>query len=119
MSLREAVAGAQAALRNLAGELVEYRRGLAFVAVQAVFGETVFRLPDDEGIEVRVVMPDCLIEAGQLRLGGAQIKPQIGDRVLKQDGTVYQVLGPGGGEPEWRWSGPPGLQYRIHLKEIS
>jgi len=118
VSLKEAIRGAQNAIRRLAGENVIYQRGMATVTVRAVRGQTVFRLPDENGIEIRIAMGDYLVEAEKLILGGMAVQPQLGDRIVQMDGAVYEVLGPGGGEPEWEWSGPPGLTFRIHTKEV-
>lgn len=99
------------------GRTVTYRRGEDSVEVTATVGETAFRLSDGYAAEIVVRMRDYLITAADLVLDDAQVEPQAGDRIV--EGTaVYEVMGPGNGEPEWRWSGPDGTTLRIHTKHV-
>jgi len=99
---------------------VTYRRGSDSVELSATVGQTVFRLTDEQGFEVRIVTRDYLIAADDLLLAGSQTEPRRGDRIEETDGgvtRVYELLGPGG-EPEWRWSGPNHVTLRVHTKEV-
>jgi len=96
---------------------VTVRRGATAVTVDhAIIGQTIFRLHDESGAEVRVVRRDYLIAAGGL---GALGEPEIGDQFEEADNRKYEVLSPGAGEPEWRWSDPFHVRMRIHTKEIT
>ena len=100
---------------------VTYRRGALSVDVQATIGETVFRLSDPLGAEVRHVRRDYLILAEDLVLGGQTVLPERGDRIEKTDSGethVHEVMGPGSGEPDWRWSDPYRKTLRIHTKHV-
>jgi len=100
---------------------VTYRRGSASVEVRATVGQTVFRLVEDYGAQVRVVRRDYLVAAGDLVLNGQQALPEAGDRIEETDGDkvlIYEVMGPGGGEPDWRYSDPYRRTLRIHTKLV-
>ncbi len=104
------------------GRTVTYRRGADSVAVAATVGETVFRVVEDYGAQVRVVRRDYLIAAEDLVLGGQRVLPEAGDRIEETDGDqvfIYEVMGPGGGEPDWRWSDPYRKTLRIHTKHVA
>jgi len=101
---------------------VTYRRGADSVQVAATVGETVFRLVEDYGAQVRVVRRDYLIAADDLALNGQRVLPEAGDRIEETDGDrvfVYEVMGPGGGEPDWRYSDPYRRTLRIHTKHVA
>ena len=100
---------------------VTYHRGADSVEVQATVGETVFRINDAYGAEIRHVRRDYLILTGDLVLGGQATLPQRGDRIREQaDGVTYvhEVMGPGGNEPPWRYSDPYRKTLRIHTKQV-
>jgi hypothetical protein len=100
---------------------VTYCRGEASVEVSATVGETVFRINDAYGAEVRHVRRDFLILADDLVLGGGKTLPERGDRVREAVGGkvyVHEVMGPGGNEPDWRYSDPYRTTLRIHTKEV-
>jgi len=101
---------------------VTYRRRADSVEVAATVGETVFRLTEDYGAQVRVVRRDYLIAADDLVLGGQQVLPEPGDRIEEADGDrvfIHEVMGPGGGEPDWRYSDPYRKTLRIHAKHVA
>ena len=101
---------------------VTYRRGADSVDVLATVGETVFRLTEDYGAQVRVVRRDYLIAADDLVLSGQRVLPEAGDRIEESDGDqvfIYEVMGPGGGEPDWRYSDPYRRTLRIHTKHVA
>ena len=101
---------------------VTYRRGALSASVQATIGETVFRLSDPLGAEVRHVRRDYLILAEDLVLDGQTVLPERGDRIEETEGSetqVHEVMGPGGGEPDWRYSDPYRKTLRIHTKHVA
>jgi hypothetical protein len=100
---------------------VTYRRDSQSVQVQATVGQTVFRIDGDLGATIRHVRRDYLVRAADLVLppDTAPSLPQRGDRILEASGGVHEVMGPGGGEPDWRFSDPQRLTLRIHTKEIA
>jgi len=101
---------------------VTYRRGTNSVEVAATVGETVFRLTEDYGAQVRVVRRDYLVAADDLVLSGQRLLPEAGDRIEETDGDkvfIYEVMGPGGGEPDWRYSDPYRRTLRIHTKHVA
>jgi hypothetical protein len=100
---------------------VTYRRGDQNVQVQATIGRTIFRLDapsDGFGVTTRYVSRDYLIRAADLVLNGEQTLPQRGDQIVELNGVTHEVMGPGSGEPDWRFSDPQRLTLRIHTKEI-
>jgi len=103
------------------GTAVTYRRGADSVEVTATIGETPFRIAQGYGAEIVVRMRDYLIEAADLVLDGAEVLPEAGDRieeVVGDDTYVHEVMGPGNGEPPWRWSGPDRGTLRVHAKHV-
>lgn len=89
-------------------------------SVSATVGETRFRIGQGTGPDVLVRMRDYLIEAADLAAGGIT-EPQAGDKIRETLGAtvhVHEVMGPGNGEPEWRWSDPYGGTMRIHTKLV-
>jgi len=100
-----------------AGRSILYRRGDSAVQVVALVGQTPFRLVDEYGTSIRVVGRDYLIRAADLILDGLAVTPAAGDGI--EDGAaVWVVAGPGGGEPEWRYSDPGGVILRVHVKRV-
>jgi hypothetical protein len=96
--------------------LVTYRRGPDEVAVRAIIGRRKIRLDDGYG-GVRIEWPDrdFIIRADLLVIGGNQIKPERGDKVIDQ-GKVYEVM-VFGREPPCQ-DDPHGHMFRIHTKQV-
>ena len=104
-----------------ATRIVTYCRGQDSVDVAATVGQTVFRLTDDYGAEIRHVRRDYLILTADLVLAGQETLPQRGDQIKETSGSttyVHEVMGPGGNEPDWRYSDPYRKTLRIHTKEV-
>jgi hypothetical protein len=100
---------------------VVYQRGESSVQVQATVGQTVFRIDDGYGGSVRVVQRDYLVRAADLVIADQVALPQRGDRIRETQGEkvfVHEVMGPGGGEPDWRYSDPNRKTLRIHTKHV-
>jgi hypothetical protein len=101
---------------------VVYRRGSATVTLDATVGQTTEKNAIENGIEVRVRMRDYLIAAQDLVLDGEMAEPKRGDRIEDTEGGVtrtYELMNPGAGEKEWRWSGSTHTRMRVHTKQIS
>jgi hypothetical protein len=97
---------------------VTYRRGGLSVQLSATRGQTVFRLADGYGATVRTVQRDYLVAASDLILDGAVTLPIRGDQIV-DDTEVYEVMGPGSNEPDWRFADPDRLALRIHVKHVA
>lgn len=101
--------------------LVTYRRGAHSVEVSATIGETVFNIVVDYGAQVRVVRRDYLISTADLILDSEAVLPEPGDRIDETDGDttfLHEVMGPGGAEPCWRYSGGYRGTLRVHTKQV-
>jgi hypothetical protein len=100
---------------------VTYRRGDQGVQVQATIGQTVFRIDGELGAVIHHVRRDYLIRAMDLVLppDTTSTLPQRGDRIVDSNDVVHEVMGPGSGEPDWRYSDPQYQTLRIHTKEIT
>jgi len=101
---------------------VVYQRGQNTVELQATVGQTVFRIDDGYGGSVRFVQRDYLIRGEDLVLAGDEVIPQRGDRIRETKDSkvfVHEVMGPGSGEPDWRYSGPNRSTLRIHTKHVA
>ena len=120
--LEQAAAWLDGQRHNFLTRTVVYQRGQASVQVQATVGQTVFRIDDGYGGSVRVVQRDYLIRGEDLILDGDEILPQRGDRIREVQGNkvfVHEVMGPGGGEPDWRYSAPHRRTLRVHTKHVA
>ncbi|MFW5832862.1 MAG: hypothetical protein ACOCYE_02040 [Pseudomonadota bacterium] len=98
---------------------VTYRRDDRERTLRATVGRTLFRLDDQSGGTIRYRSRDYLILTEDLAEAGFGREPRRHDQVIDSVGgenRVYEVLGPGGDEPDWRWSGPDGKAVRIHTK---
>ena len=119
--LGNAVAWLDGARRIHLSRPVLYARGDDSVEVQAGIGQTTFRLDDGTGAMIRTVQRDFLISAADLILADETVLPQRYDRITESVGsTVYthEVIGPGGGEPDWRWADPYRTTLRVHTKQV-
>ncbi len=99
---------------------IEYRRDDEAVNVQATIGKTEFEIDDGSGVLQRVESRDYLIPTADLRLGGVQTLPVVGDRIRETQGSrtfVYEVLAPGK-EPHYRYSDEFRRLLRIHTKLV-
>jgi len=100
---------------------VSFERGGEAVTVQATVGETVFRLDNGAGGTIRYVSRDYLVRSQDLVIGGVVVEPRRGDRIVHAiggDHKRHEVLGPGGDEPDWRYSDPSHLTIRLHTREV-
>lgn len=103
------------------GRTVTYRRGGNSVEVTASIGQTTFRTVVDYGAQVRTARRDYLVSTVDLVLNSERVLPEAGDRIEEIDGDqtfVYEVMGPGGDEPAWRYSDPYRRVLRIHTKHV-
>jgi hypothetical protein len=110
---------------------VTYRRAAGGdpLTVRASVGRTIFRLQDGSGggAVVHKVSRDYLIRADELvsaqaGQAGQQCIPAEGDTITDTVAGVsrtYEVRGPGGDEPDWRWSDPSALVYRLHTIDVT
>lgn len=99
---------------------VEYVRGAETVELSATLGSTRYELTDDAGATVEAKATDFIVAADELALGGAAVKPQIGDRIRLPAGAsvlVFEVLDLAG-SGHWRPADPFGKALRIHAKQI-
>jgi len=97
---------------------VEYVRGAETVELSATLGSTRYELTDDAGATVEAKATDFIVAADELVLGGAAVKPQIGDRIRLPAGAsvlVFEVLDLAG-SGHWRPADPFGKALRIHAK---
>jgi len=97
---------------------VTYRRGGLSVQLSATRGQTVFRLADGYGATVRTVQRDYLVAVADLILDGTITLPLRGDQII-DDTEVYEVMGPGSNEPDWRFTDPDRSALRIHVKHVA
>jgi hypothetical protein len=108
----DAIAAGMAALQQVAGRNVVYRRGNDEVQLNAVLGQTEYETTDEYGLTVGTHIVDFLILAADLTLGD----PQPGDRIVVDD-VAYEVE-PIASEGHWRWSDPRRTIMRIHAKQV-
>lgn len=100
---------------------IVYSRGDDTVSLLATVGRTVFDVSDDYGAIIKRTSRDYLITAADLILAGAVAEPQRGDRIIETIGEAeheFEVIGPGGDEPDWRYSDPFQILLRIHTKQV-
>lgn len=107
-------------MRHLSRTVV-YERDGEFVEVSATVGQTIFLIDESYGATIRHVRRDYLIATADLVLNEQPTLPKRGDRIKEtHDGKVFihEVMGPGGNEPDWRYSDPYRRTLRIHTKQV-
>lgn len=120
MSRGQAMLGRQ--MKAAAGVEVTYSRGAESATFTAWPGETRFAVSSPDG-KSRVVWGDAdwLIEAADLVLDGAAVKPLKGDRIaatINGEACVFEASTPTG-ETVWRWSDHMGrTRVRVHCKRV-
>lgn len=100
------------------GRTVVYSRGDDEVEVTATPGQTIVRLSQGAGVEIRERIQDWIIDVADLVLDGAAVEPREGDRIT-ESGNVFEVMKPPGQEPPWRYTDSYRAAYRIHVKEVA
>ena len=99
---------------------VIYAQGEVSGTVRATVGQTTFRIGQAAGPDILIRMRDYIIEAAELAALDIS-EPAMGDQITETVAgvaRVFEVLGPGNGEPEWRWHERYGNSYRIHTKDM-
>lgn len=96
------------------------RGGQSTAGVPFVVGQVAFRSEADGGARVQVGDRDYLIAVAEYTIGGAAVKPELGDR-FQEDGAaqVWEIQDVPTGEPAWRYSDPERTCYRIHVKRVA
>lgn len=99
---------------------VRYKRGADSAELRAGFGSTVFQLEQNDGSFLAVESRDYYIEATDLVLGGAAVKPEPADRIeeAKADATYVYEVAAYGSEPCWKWHDGSKVSIRVHTKLI-
>lgn len=118
--LREGSSFLAQAQKAHASSPVTFKRDEDTVDVQAVIGRTEFQFQDSDGNTVTFQSRDYLILTADLVLGGNEVTPRAGDKILEVAGTTtftYEVQSPDGGDV-WKYSDPFRQVRRIHTKLI-
>src|SRR5947209_8388283 len=110
----QALAGALATMRQVAGDKKIYKRGEQTVLVTMVVGRTVSEDTDEYGTTIRVDQRDYLIAVADLVLGGQPATPQSGDTIVDGPRT-YEVMLLAGKEC-FNFSDPDQTTFRVHTK---
>ncbi len=111
---RDAIAGALATVRQVAGADVVYQRGAESVELRAGVGQTQLKQTTAQGLELQKTWRDYLIAVADLVLAGDLAKPARGDLIVDGPQTWQVVTIPGAAdcyEVE-----PRGVGYRIHAQ---
>ena len=99
---------------------VRYQRGDWWVELDATVGSTILTSTDEYGVRTRTEMRDYLIEPALLIIGGIQVEPAEGDKIIdtgEGKTRTYMVM-QGQGEEAWRYTDRYHSLLRIHVKEI-
>lgn len=78
-------------IRQVAGELVTYRRGAFKVQLTATVGSTREQSVDDGGLVLTIRHCDFHFAQSALVLNGRQVEPLAGDTIERSDGTVWEL----------------------------
>lgn len=106
-----------------AGASVTYTRcaDASAVALTAVPGQAVAFGTELPG-RVQVAERDYQIAVADLMVAGAEVKPQIGDRIaetINGAACVFEVAPPDTGEPAVRYASQWRVFYRVHTKRVA
>lgn len=100
--------------RSFMASEVVYGRGGLTVTLPATRAQTRANMVDTDGVQITSSIDDFIVTTSDLVLGGAAIKPKIGDTIT--DGTQnFEVISLSG-EGTWRYSDAYRLSIRIHTK---
>jgi hypothetical protein len=119
-AFHNAIAAGQAAVRQVAGEAVVYRRGAASVEIIAAPGQTRVEVDDASGMVVTSHVRDFLIARATIVFDADAVEPKPGDvirRTTPAGVEVYEVA-PVGGETCFAASGTAGTTLRVHTRLI-
>lgn len=108
-------------LRKHAGVDIIYARGDSSTSPRARRGRSTFDVPDLQGMIVHTETDDFFIDVADLELDDIPVEPKAGDRITVGDcagSPVYEVMAPGAGQPEWKYTDSYRTAYRIHTKFI-
>lgn len=86
--------------------------------VAAIVSTRNYEVVDEEGLLTFVESMDFDFPATSYVIGGSQVDPRPGDRVVTADGVSHQVL-PVGRRPCFEPVGQSGLVIRVHTKRAS
>jgi len=118
MTVAAATRIAYRSLLNTRGESITYRRGAEELSVVAMPGQDEFPSESTEGLTTKERTRDFLIEASKLVLAAVAATPEPGDQIDWPGLGTFEVLSPGGSEPEWRYEGSHNFFVRVHTREI-
>ena len=104
-------------LNSLAGELVTYGRADQETQWIARPASPDWEMVLDNGVVETWVGLDFVGRTSLLHFGADQIYPQRGDKITRDDGTVFQVLSPTG-KQVYEISAY-GESIRVHTKQVS
>jgi len=109
-----------AAVREVAGLAVIYRRGAVDVDMTATPGRTQFSVDGGAGVAVTGECRDWTVAAADLVIDGEVALPERGDRIILEVGgviTTYEVCDLGG-ERHYRPCDNLGVYLRIHTRIV-
>jgi hypothetical protein len=97
-------------------DAIAYARGALRVEdLPATSGEPAGELTGELGAMIDATLLDWIVAPADLAAFG---EPAVGDRIETAGDEIYEVLDLAG-QGHWRWSGPPGVAWRIHTKRIA
>jgi hypothetical protein len=104
---------------------IVYHRGVTSVTLlkKAWTGRTPFRIMDRGQSRLIWSEKDFLIPCVDLKIGGVEVIPQVGDWIEVGFANVegnqkFEFMAPNN-EPVWRYSDPQRKIYRIHAKRVA
>lgn len=107
-----------AAIRQVAGDAVNYQTGTATIPlIDVVQGQTRYESANESGAVVTAAAVDFLIAVDQLVDGGNPVEPASGHRILK-NGKTYELMTLPDDDRPYRFSDPSASEYRVHTKQI-
>lgn len=121
MSYQQYFIDAHNTLSAIAGIGVFYRRGDAFVLINAIPSKTEFGVNDSGDIDLSVywVSRDYKFSIDDLYLDGVAITPQKGDIIEEAiGGKKYQVTRTDGGDQLWSYCDNYWGTLKVHTREV-
>lgn len=107
-----------AAIEDVAGEDLVYRDQIGDISIRAVAeDQAANELESGNQFRSGHIEQAWLVRACTLVRGDMPIKPQLGHRIIRDDGRTFQVQNPRANAP-WEWSTAQRTHYRIFTVEI-
>lgn len=104
--------------KEVDSEEVTYARGVNSVTLSASLGHSEVNelIPGVAVTQTR--RQDFFVDANELILAGNPTEPQVGDRITRQNGSIFRVVSEGEDSAPFDYTTPTEKRLRIHTEQV-